>query len=98
MQIDFDPAKNAKNIQERGLDFDLARQFDFCTAWVAQDTRRDYPERRFQALGYLGQRLHMLVFTPTPHGIRVISLRRANAREVQRYEQHTRPNNEPRLD
>lgn len=86
MEVDCDTVKNAKNIKERGLDFYRAKQFDFSTALIVEDLRKPYPERRFQALGYLGERLHMLVFTPIPGGIRVISFRKANLREVKRYE------------
>lgn len=89
MEITFDPAKCATNIKERGLSFELAADFDFSTALVLEDLRHTYPERRFQALGFLGYRLHMLVFSPTDGGIRVISLRKANKREVKHYEQAT---------
>ena len=56
-------------------------------ALILEDTRKEYPERRFQALGYIGDRLHMLVFTPRNSKVHVISLRKANPREVRRYEQ-----------
>ena len=36
-------------------------------------------------------RLHALVFTQTPVEVRVISFRKANRREVLRYEQATQP-------
>ena len=91
MELSYDPKKNQRNITERGLSFETARDFDFTGALVAEDTRRDYPERRFVALGYVGRRLHVLCFTPTAVGIRVISFRKANSREVKHYEQHTRP-------
>ena len=81
MIIEFDPAKNAKNIAERGLSFRRAVDFDFETAKTWQDTRIDYPESRFIALGYLDNRLHVLVFCMIPGGIRVISFRKANQRE-----------------
>lgn len=55
---------------------------------MVEDSRRDYGERRFQALGWVGQRLFMLVFTPRDGGIHVISLRKANQRERKRYEAH----------
>ncbi|MBP3975833.1 BrnT family toxin [Pseudoxanthomonas spadix] len=87
MEIEFDPAKNERNIAERGISFDQASQFDFSTARIVEDTRQNYPERRFQALGLLADRLYMLVFAPIAGGIRVISLRKANKREVRRYEQ-----------
>lgn len=87
MQITYDPAKCERNIAERGLSFDLARDFDWPTALVLEDQRHDYGERRFQALGFIGERLHMLVFTPRTGVVHVISLRKANKREVSGYEQ-----------
>ena len=86
MDISFDPAKSAKNVTERGLPFELATEFEWADALVAEDTRRDYGERRFQALGFIGERLHALVFTPRGRKLHVISLRKANSREVKRYE------------
>jgi len=87
MEITYDPKKNERNIELRGLSFELARQFDFTKALIIEDERRDYSERRFQAFGPIYSRLHVLVFTPTGVGLRVISLRRANRREVKRYEE-----------
>ena len=48
--------------------------------------RHDYGETRQIALGNLEGRMHVLCFTETSTGIRVISFRRANAREIRRYE------------
>ena len=69
-----------------GIPFDLAAMFEWDCALIVEDVRRDYGESCFQALGRIDGRLYMLVFTPrkgTPH---VISFRRANEREVKRYE------------
>lgn len=85
MQISFDPAKSERNAAERGLPFELAGQFDFETALTGQDRRRDYGEARYVAIGWIGERLHVLCFTEVDDGIRVISLRKANDREVKRY-------------
>ena len=85
MRIEFDANKSQRNARERRLPFTLAAEFDFSTALVAEARRSDYPERRFVALGYLGQRLHVLCFTPIPDGIRIISLRKANTREIKAY-------------
>lgn len=60
MKIEFDPSKNATNIRDRELSFDLAAEFDFSTAAVNEDVRYIYPERRFVAVGYLVDRLHVL--------------------------------------
>jgi uncharacterized DUF497 family protein len=56
------------------------------SALIIEDSRRDYGERRFQALGLIEARLHMLVFTPRGSQVHVVSLRKANKREVKRYE------------
>ena len=87
MKIDFDPLKNARNIEERGLSFERVAEFDFHTAIFTVDNRRDYGEDRIEALGFLGDRLHALVFLEMHEGIRVISFRKANEREVKGYEQ-----------
>lgn len=87
MKISYDPIKNQKNIDERQLSFDQAVNFDFLNAKIAIDERFDYGETRYIAVGFLGGRLHILVFTPTPDGIRVISFRKANKREIKAYEQ-----------
>ena len=44
MAISFDPAKNARNIAERGLSFERVAELDWATAVVVEDTRRDYGE------------------------------------------------------
>lgn len=87
MQITYDPAKCERNTAERGLSFELVRAFDWSVALVLEDQRQDYGERRFQALGFIGDRLYMLVFTPRAGAVHVISLRKANKREVTGYEQ-----------
>ncbi len=87
MLIAFDAAKNEVNIRERGLSFELAADFDFGTAVIDQDTRKAYSETRFVAVGLLGSRLHVMCFTPADGGIRVISFRKANTREVKDYDQ-----------
>lgn len=87
MRVSFDPSKNERNICERGLSFESAAEFDFETALVHIDDRREYGEARYVALGTLYGRLHVPCFTETTDGIRVLSFRKANAREVKRYAQ-----------
>ena len=86
MPISFDPKKNERNIAERDLSFDLVEEFEWDSALVVEDSRKDYGERRFQALGLIDGRLHALVFTPRAGRVHVISLRKANRREVRHYE------------
>lgn len=85
MKITYDAQKNANNIEARHLSFDQAADFDFETAFIVIDDRRDYQETRYRALGLLNDRVHCLVFTETVDGIRVISFRKANQREVKLY-------------
>jgi uncharacterized protein len=87
VKIEFDSAKSEKNARERGLPFSLVERFDWAGAVYAEDVRRAYAERRFVALGFIGARLHVMCFTPIVGGIRVISFRKANDREVRRYEE-----------
>lgn len=89
MEIEFDTNKDEANIRLRGLSFERVVNFDFETAVYRQDSRRDYGETRIRTLGFLDGRLHALVFTETSKGIRVISFRKANKREVKTYEQET---------
>ncbi|MEI6747376.1 MAG: BrnT family toxin [Methylococcaceae bacterium] len=89
IKIEFDPIKNEKNIRERELSFERVQEFDFGTATVTIDDRLDYGETRYIAAGYLDKRLHILCFTETALGIRVISFRKANSREAKKYEKPT---------
>ena len=84
--VSFDPAKNERNIADRGTCVAAAEDFEWHTALVVEDLRKDYGEQRFQALGLIDGRLHALVFTPRASKVRVISLGKANRRETRRYE------------
>ncbi len=86
MKIVFDKVKNERNITEQQLSFDQVQDFDFVTAKIWQDVRKIYSEPRYTGLGFLEERLHFLCFSKAPNGIRVISFRKANAREVKENE------------
>ncbi len=86
MRFTWDPAKNERNVAQRGIPFALAEQFDWNTALIAEDTRKAYPERRFQAMGFIDDDLHMLIFAPRAGAVHVISLRRAKKRERTLYD------------
>ena len=86
MHISLDSAKSENNVLARGIPFDLATEFAWDSALIVQDLRKTYRGRRFQALGLIGDRLHMMAFTPRANKAHVISLRKANKREVKRYE------------
>jgi len=85
MEISFDPAKNAKNIRERGFSFEDFSGFD-AEPVVIVDDRYDYGEVRYRAFGRIGGLGYCLVYTETATGIRIISFRRAHDKEMRRYE------------
>jgi uncharacterized protein len=86
MKITFDPAKNARNILERDLPFDLVADLEWDTAIAREDRRRDYGERRMEVLGLIGVRLHVAVVTYRDDAVHVISLRKVNRKEVRWYD------------
>ena len=89
MNVTFDPAKDAANLAKHGFSLLDAVGFEWETAVVWPDTRRDYGEPRMVALGYIGLRIMAVVFVERPPEQpterRIISLRKANSREVKRY-------------
>ena len=89
MNVTFDPAKDAANLAKHGVSLTEAAGFEWGTAVVWPDTRRDYGEARMVALGYIGLRIMALVFVDRPPEKpterRIISLRKANSREGKRY-------------
>ena len=87
MRLTFDPAKNARNIAERGLSFERVPELDWETAVSQEDTRKDYGETRIQVLAFLGNRLHAAVIAIRGDALHVISFRKANRKEVKWYEQ-----------
>ena len=86
MNVTFDPAKDALNLAKHGFSLLDAVGFEWETAVVWPDTRRDYGEPRMAALGYIGLRIMSVVFVDRPPEQaterRIISLRKANSREV----------------
>ena len=89
MNVTFDPAKDAANLAKHGVSLTEVAGFEWGTAVVWPDTRRDYGEPRMVALGYIGLRIMSVVFVDRPPEQpterRIISLRKANTREVKRY-------------
>lgn len=85
MHITFDPAKDAANLAKHGVSLALAAQLEWESAVVWLDERRPYGEARQCALALWDERLFFVAFVDRVDGRRVISLRKANPREVKRY-------------
>lgn len=87
MQIEFDPAKDAANLAKHGVSLALARELDWEAALVWVDERFEYGELRIIALAPKTGILYYVAFVNRGEVRRIISLRRANRREVKRYVQ-----------
>lgn len=87
MRISYDPAKREWTLATRGLDFeDAVEVFADPLQRTDEDTREDYGEPRFVTVGRRRDRLLVLVWTPRSEGERrIISMRKANAREQARF-------------
>ena len=91
MDIEWDPDKRAWTLLARGLDFARAGEVFAQPRATAQDLRRPYGEVRYVTTGFLDGCLVVMVWTPRGNCRRVISMRRANGREIQAFESTTRP-------
>lgn len=85
MEISYDPAKRARTLAERGLDFDDAAHVFAGTTIDLVDDRRDYGEVRWLTYGILRNRLVALVWTLRGKRRHIISMRKANDRERKAY-------------
>ena len=85
MKIIFDKAKDEANRAKHHCSLALAEAFEWDTALARQDDGYSYGEVRMAAIGWLGDRLYVVVFTDRDEERRIISLRKANKREVRRY-------------
>jgi uncharacterized protein len=85
VRMTFDPAKRARTLAERGLDFaDAALVFAGVTLEI-EDTRKDYGEKRIICFGHLAGRIVVVGYTPRGATVRhVFSMRKANEREQAR--------------
>jgi uncharacterized DUF497 family protein len=89
MEYQWDDDKNTINIAQHGIDFSLMEDFDWVSALVAPDSAHSQNELRFTAIGFIKNRLYVCIYTWRGANRRVISLRKANARERGGYEQET---------
>jgi uncharacterized protein len=81
----FDPDKDATNQAKHGLSLGDADLIDWDAAWTWEDDRREYGETRLIALAPIDNRLFCCVYVERNGQKRIISLRKANKREVMEY-------------
>ncbi len=85
VDISFDPAKRARTLAERGLDFADAGLVFAGVTRTDPDTRHNYGEGRYITAGTPHGRRVVLVWTPRGNARRIISMRYAHASEEKRW-------------
>ena len=85
MWISYDPAKNALNLTKDGVDVAAASALERDTSLQWLDTCREYAEERECGIGYIGLTLYFVAPVDRDRTRRIISLRKANRKEVARY-------------
>jgi len=88
MKIEFDPAKEAKNLKKHKVSLVLAERFDWDSAYVEEDKRYDYDEQRMVGLGLIGNQVFHVSFVEREGMTRVFSLRPAEKQEIRDYVHH----------
>ena len=78
----WDEDKRRANLAKHGVDFADVDRLDWAGAVTREDARGAYGERRFVSTVPLDGRLHVCVWTFRDGMLRLISLRKANPREV----------------
>ncbi len=86
MKFAFDPAKDAIDRSKHGVSLSEAVRLDWNRVLAKLDSRTDYREPRQIGYGPIGRRLYCVVFVDRGDTLRIISLRKANNRETDRYE------------
>ena len=85
MVVEFDAAKRDATLEVRGLDMARAGEVFAGATLTVEDDRQDYGEDRFITIGFLDDRMVILVWTPRIGARRIISVRKANEREQALY-------------
>ncbi|MCU0736130.1 MAG: BrnT family toxin [Methylotetracoccus sp.] len=87
MGLIWDEAKREATLQYRGLDFADAAEVIDGPSFSFPDHRQDYGEERTITVGFLEGRMTVVVWTPRGRDRRIISMRKANEREIRQYGQ-----------
>ncbi|WP_029459575.1 BrnT family toxin [Solidesulfovibrio alcoholivorans] len=85
MQFEWDETKRQANITKHDVDFLEAMELLADAPIMHDDSRKDYGERRCQAVGIVDGKTLVVIFTIRESSFRIISARRANSRERRKY-------------
>ena len=92
MHFTFDPNKSRANYFKHGIVLEFAQQLEWAKEVVWQDARHSYNEVRMSGLVPLEGTIYAVAYVLRAESTRMISLRKANNREMKRYEkEHPKP-------
>ena len=85
MKLEWDEVKRQRTLAERGLDFSDVELIDWDDALTLEDIHQPYSEARFITYAPIRGRLCVIAWCYRNTALRVISMRKANAREMRKY-------------
>ena len=85
MVFEWDENKNNSNIKKYLIDFNDAKSVFDGFMLLKEDIRKDYGEKRFIGIGMMHSLEVVIVWTKRQNNIRIISARKANAAEREKY-------------
>jgi uncharacterized protein len=85
--FEWDEDKRKRNIAERGVDFRRAAQIFRNPAIETEDTREDYGEQRFRALGHVDEEYYLVADTWRGNRRRIISAWKVGEDGKRRYQE-----------
>jgi uncharacterized DUF497 family protein len=84
--FEWDDVKRLENIEERGVDFRIAAQIFLNPPFIeADDTREDYGEDRYRAMGSVDGETYLVVYTWRGETRRIITAWRVGEDGKERY-------------
>jgi len=90
MDFEYDQHKNRSNIIKHGIDFADAESIFMYPMLIREDVRSDYGEQRWISIGLLKGIVVVMVFIIRRGKMRIISIRKANLKERDIYNEKVR--------
>ena len=87
VKFEWDETKNRSNFNKHGVNFNDATEIFSSTRVTTVDNRKDYGEIRKITIGRIDKRICIAVYAERDETIRIISARKANARERRKYDE-----------
>lgn len=83
--ISYDEHKRQRNLAKHGIDFSVCEAVFDSPMLTVEDAHETYGKQRLKSLGWLNERVVVLVWTDRLSGPHLISCRDGDHRETQRY-------------